>query len=293
METQDRRLLQSARESAPEARGSVFDPHPLVLGLEPGDGLHRRLDLLTVLQVTKRWRDAILTRSNGLSEGARELLSGHDREGAPLEGPHLAFLPLALLGHEHADGRLLGMALALPEYVSADARREALRAIAAVRHLALGRLGRWSIASDTGGSETGSLRAEAWTAHPGGATHWSSVTPVVFDRHPKSDRRDRYQAEVASTIAKACARIALPEPREAIVTTVSAHSGVPPAFRFPRLSRKDGSARSHAHATLVFDRPVRGPIAIGAGRYRGYGFFPPLDGVAPASQGNVSPERSR
>lgn len=36
--------------------------------------------------------------------------------------------------------------------------------------------------------------------------------------------------------------------------------------------------RRHAHAILVFDRPVRGPILLGAGRYRGYGLCRPLSG---------------
>jgi CRISPR-associated protein Csb2 len=264
------------RDAAPTAPGTVFGPHPLVLTLEREDGPCRHLDLLTVLQVTKRWREAILTRSNGLSDRARELLSGHDAEGTPLEGPHLAFLPLAFVGHEHADGRLLGMALALPAGVSHDDRRESLRAVAAVHHLALGRLGRWKVAADTSASPTWNLRPEAWTAHPNGATHWSTVTPVVFDRHPKTDRRDKYQQEVAAMIAGACTRIGLPEPREVIVTPVSAHFGAPPAFAFPRLLRKDGSERRHTHAILVFDEPVCGPILIGAGRYRGYGVGRPV-----------------
>ena len=55
------------------------------------------------------------------------------------------------------------------------------------------------------------------------------------------------------------------------MTAVSAHLGVPPAHVFPRLARKDGSERRHAHAILVFDEPVRGPVLIGAGRYRGHG----------------------
>ncbi len=73
-----------------------------------------------------------------------------------------------------------------------------------------------------------------------------------------------------SLVARACgARV--PRPREIIVTSVSAHLGVPPALEFPRLRRKDGGERRHAHAILVFDEPVEGPVLIGAGRYRGYG----------------------
>jgi CRISPR-associated protein Csb2 len=255
----------------------VFSPHPVVLTLEPEEGPYRHLDLLSALAVAQRWREAVLSKSNGLPDRVREMLSGHNPDGAPLDGPHLAFLPLAFVAHEHADGRLLGMALTLPADISHDDRRMALRAVGNVRRLALGRLGVWKITPETNASPTWNLRPQVWTAHPGGSTHWSTVTPVAFDRHPKTDHRSEYQREIAAMIASACTRIGLPEPREVIVTQVSAHLGVPPAFAFPRLRRKDGGERRHAHAILVFDKPVSGPVILGAGRFRGYGFCRPLN----------------
>ncbi|MGH8953055.1 MAG: type I-G CRISPR-associated protein Csb2 [Acidimicrobiia bacterium] len=253
------------------APGTVFDVHPIVLGFQREDGPQRELDLSCVLAVVQRWREAIISQSNGLPGRIRGLLSGHKGDGAPLEEPHLAFLPLAFVGHSHADGRLLGMGLSLPSDISRDERRKALQAIAKVRHLALGRLGLWRIAPERRSSPPWNLRPRVWTSYPQGATHWSTVTPVVFDRHPKTKDRGAHQKEVAAMIASACKRIGLPQPRNVIVTHVSAHLGVPPAFAFPRLTRKDGSERRHAHAILVFDEPVCGPIMIGAGRYRGYG----------------------
>jgi len=268
--------VDAARE-ADSGRGTVFSPHPIVLTLEREDGAQRYLDLPCVLAVVHRWREAILSMSDGFTHEVRGLLSGHNQDGSPLERPHLAFLPLAFVGHPHADGRLLGMGLVLPAGISRDDRRAALRAIGAVRHLALGRLGTWTIASERSSSPPWTLRPEAWTAYADGATHWSTVTPIVFDRHPKKDDRAGYQREAAAMIATACTRIGLPEPRAVIVTHVSAHLGVPPAFVFPRLRRKDGSERQHTHAILVFDEPVCGPVLIGAGRYRGYGVGRPLD----------------
>jgi CRISPR-associated protein Csb2 len=262
----------------PAAPGTVFSPHLTALTLERDTGPYRHLDLLCVLQVVQRWREAILSEGNDLPEGARHLLSGHDRDGAPLEGPHLSFVPLAFVGHPHADGRLLGMGLALPEGLPGEERRQALRAVGRVRHLLLGRLGTWRVASMTSARPAWNLRPETWTAHPEGATHWSTLTPVAYDRHPKSDDRAAYQREVASMIAQACVRIGLPEPREVVVTPVSAHLGAPPSHAFLRLRRKDGSERRHTHAIFVFDRPVRGPILVGAGRYRGYGVCRPLGG---------------
>lgn len=264
------------------APGTVFSPHPLILTLEREDGPYRHLDLLSTLAVVERWRDAILSYSNDLPGPVRELLSGHGSDGSPREEPHLAFLPLAFVGHPHADGRLLGMGLVLPRTVPPDHRRTALQAIGRVRRLALGRLGAWRLQAETGLSPAWNLRPEVWTAADEGATHWSTVTPVVFDRHPKAGGRAEYQSDVAAMIATACMRIGLPDPREVIVTQVSVHVGVPPAFQFPRLRRKDGSERRHAHAIVVFDRPVLGPVLIGAGRYRGYGALRPIRDLPPA-----------
>lgn len=257
--------------------GTVFNPYPLTLKLTPIQSSYKALDLTATVTVTNRWRDAILSHSNGLSERVRRMLSGHHANGGPAEDPHLAFLPLAFVGHEHADGHLLGMGLALPGDLAREDRRQALRAIAAVRELKLGPLGVWRPEPVTESRPAWNLRPEAWTATPEGATQWSTVTPVAFDRHPKAKDRAKYQQETAEMIAEACTRIGLPRPREVIVTHVSAHLGVPPVLNFPRIKRKDGSERRHAHAILVFDEPVQGPILIGAGRFRGYGVCRPVE----------------
>jgi CRISPR-associated protein Csb2 len=250
---------------------TVFSPHVLVFQLKVRQGAFRHLDLLTTLAVTNRWREAILSHTNGLPEPVRRTLSGHGANGGPAEEPHLAFLPLAFVGHAHADGHLLGMGLALPAHLSREERREALRTIAAVHELKLGALGVWQVEPVTAQQPPQALRAQGWTAGPAGATHWSTVTPVALDRHPKTGDQAKDQREIAASIADACARVGLPKPREVIVTQISAHHGVPPSFAFPRLQRKDGSERRHVHAILVFDEPVCGPMMIGAGRFRGYG----------------------
>lgn len=263
----------------PTAAGTVFDPHLIVLRLERADGPLRHLDLACTLQVTSRWRDALLSRSNDLSEAARSILSGHDAEGRPLESPHLAFLPLGFVGHPQADGHLLGMAAVLPRSLATPVRRDVLRALARVRELKLGRLGCWRLDSVTESHPPVGLRAPTWTAHPRGATEWSTVTPFVLDRHPKSREPAAYREEVATVITRACARVGLPAPSHVVVTPVSAHLGTPASHDYPRLHRKDGSQRRHTHAILIFDQPVRGPILIGAGRYRGYGVCRAIGGT--------------
>ncbi len=260
----------------PSTARTVFSPHLVTFQLGAKQSAYQQLGLVSTLAVASRWREAILSHSNGLSESVRRMLTGHNGDGSPVTTPHLAFVPLAFVSHEHADGHLLGMGLALPAGLSRDDRREALRAFAAVRDLKLGRLGVWSVEPVTASGAPWNLKPEAWTAYPRRATHWSTVTPIVLDRHPKSKDRTQYEREVATTIAIACTRIGLPQPREVIVTQVSGHHGVPPSFRFPRMRRKDNSERRHTHAILVFDESVCGPVTIGAGRFRGYGLCRPL-----------------
>ncbi len=264
--------------ATPEAIGTVFSPHVLVFQLKARQGPFRHLDLLATLTLTNRWREAILSHTNDLPEPVRRMLSGHGADGGPAEEPHLAFLPLAFVGNEQADGHLLGMGLALPVHLSRDERCEALRAIAAVRDLKMGPLGVWQVDPVTAEQLPQALRPETWTIHPKGATHWCTVTPIALDRHPKASDKARYQTDIAASITDACSRVGLRRPQEVIVTPFSAHLGVPPSFAFPRLQRKDGSERRHTHAILVFDEPACGPMLIGAGRFRGYGVCRPVRG---------------
>jgi CRISPR-associated protein Csb2 len=266
----------AGRERRKEAAGTVFSPHLIVFSLEREDGPYQALDLRLVATVAARWREALVSQCDDMPERVREVVSGHGRDGAPFQGPHLAFLPLAFVAHRHADGHLLGIAITLPQALAPEDRRHVLRVLARVGQLRLGPLGVWRLERETSARPPWNLQSEAWTAHPGGATHWSTVTPVAFDRHPKARDRGEYQREAAEMIAAACVAVELPRPREIIVTPVSVHLGVPPAHVFPRLARKDGSERRHAHAILVFDEPVVGPVLIGAGRYRGYGAARPL-----------------
>ncbi len=107
---------------------------------------------------------------------------------------------------------------------------------------------------------------------PSGAITWASVTPVALDRHGKSARFD---AAAEAQIAEACEHIGLPRPTLVELSSTSFIVGAPHARTMPALRRKDGSARRHVHVRLEFPEPVRGPVLIGAGRFRGYGFCMP------------------
>jgi CRISPR-associated protein Csb2 len=203
--------------------------------------------------VTQRWREALLSHSNDLGAPVRAVLSGHNADGAPLRDTHLAFVPLAFIGHVHADGHLLGMGITVPNELSQEHRRAVSIAVGRVRELRLGRLGVWNIEPVLAARPPLNLSAETWTAYPKGARNWSTMTPMVFDQHPKSKGKAAFHAEVAAMVGQCCMRIGLPVPSDVIVTPVSAHFGVPPAREFPLLQRKDGTPRRHTHIILAFD----------------------------------------
>ena len=81
-----------------------------------------------------------------------EWVSGHTSDGSRSEQPHLAFLPLAHIGREHADGHLLGLAVALPRGVTTVERRRCLRDLLydgygepRALDLTMGHMGTWRV----------------------------------------------------------------------------------------------------------------------------------------------------
>jgi CRISPR-associated protein Csb2 len=272
------------------AVSTVFDPRLQVFPLQREDGPVRHLDLVATLQLTARLREAVLTQ---LGYSAPEVLTGHTAGGRS-ERPHIAFIPVPFVGSKHAHGGILGIGVAVPREIDADAHRFLLTALLGIRDgirpdgtrvpenergLKLGRLGRWSFGVIDSASPV-NLRERLWTAAPRGARQWATVTPYVYDRHPKAKDKAAYQRELADSVRESWQRVRQPDQTdvklEVVITPLSAHLGVLPAHGFPRMTRKDGGECRHSHVILIFERPVVGPLLLGAGRYRGYGFCRPL-----------------
>jgi CRISPR-associated protein Csb2 len=251
--------------------GSLFDPRLTVLAL-----FGRRLSLPATLKLTETLRGAVLS---ACPEPAPEWVSGHQPDGRPSSDPHLALLPLPFVGHEHADGRLMGVALALPKRIDPAQTTYYLGPLLRDKHGLPHRsrlfAGHWlecSAELEVRESPPTSLRSEVWT---GPSRTWASVSPVVLDRH--FDGKDKWE-RAAETVKDACERIGLPRPREVLMHPVSLVEGVPHARDFPRITRKrDGGRMHHSHAVILFDEAVEGPVMVGAGRFRGYGLCWPMD----------------
>ncbi len=262
------------QEPLPEVEPrSIFDPRIVVFAITGS-----RASLPATLKLTAALR-GLLMRECAV-QPPPEWFSGHDADGRATTEPHLALAPLPFVGAPHADGRILGMAMSLPR---ALAPGEAGRVLGPILHAIDTGLprehrlfdGEWlecTAALDIRERPPVNLAPRTWTA---ASRTWVSVTPVVLNRH--FDGGDRWE-RAAESVKDACKHIGLPRPREVLLHPVSLAEGVPHARDFPRLMRKrDGGRQSHAHAVIVFDLPVTGPVLVGAGRFRGYGLCRPMD----------------
>lgn len=264
---------------SPETARSFFSHDILVLARQYGPNL----GLESTALLTAALRGAILKACSPVPEW----ISGHEENGAPLQRPHLAVVPFGYVGHSHADGHVLGVGCIFPSDVPPRERGRALRNLLFSMQgepreveLTLGRFGTWALRREERLAAPLALQPETWTRQ---SCFWASVTPVVLDRYPKTDlgqNRAGWAAEVAEIVAGSCERAGLPSPRQIDIDKTSWHRGAPRAKPgqggFPLLPVKSGVAeRMQVHVWLRFAEPVEGPVLIGAGRYRGYGFCKP------------------
>ncbi len=268
-----RKVQGDIQEEIPE---SDFDSRLVVLGMSGG-----RVSLPATLTMANALRGLLMR--NCPEQPPPEWFSGHTAAGAPSKRPHLAIVPLAFVGSQHSDGRIMGMAVILPVELNPQEARNCIAPILRDSSTGLPRShrlfdGKWmecGLEHETRESPPLNLRPETWSGGARGSRVWASVTPVVLNRH--FDGEDRWQ-RAAESLKTACEHIGLPRPRETMLHAVSPVEGVPHAREFARIKRKsDGGYRSHSHAVLIFDEPVRGPVLIGAGRFRGYGLCRPMD----------------
>lgn len=251
-------------------RGSIFDPRLIVLALSG-----KQLSLPATLKITEALRGALMA---ACPEPIPEWISGHKPDGKPSEKPHVAFLALPFVGDKYADGRLMGVALALPRDLDPAQTDKVLTTWLRDEHGQPHRLrlfnGQWLecvIELEMRESPPLNLQFETWTRP---SKRWGTVTPVVLDRHfDGTDKWDR----AAETVKDACERVGLPRPVEVLLHPVSLFQGSPKSGDFPSIKRKkDGGRMHHAHAVILFDEAVAGPLIVGAGRFRGYGLCRPI-----------------
>ena len=218
-----------------------------------------------------------------------EELSGHRQDGRPVAAPHVAFLPLPYVGFEHADGRLLGVAISVPDGVSDAGRRALYRAVGKWEQsqeplrVTLGIGGIVRMRRQRSLTTLVSLRPSGWCR---ASCRWVSSTPVALPRHPgrlvggTAVARAKAWTLAESAVAAACSHVGLSNPLSVQVSLSPYLAGARPATRFPPFSQQVPGGkmvrRQLVHASLVFERPVAGPVMLGTGRFFGLGLMRPV-----------------
>ncbi len=280
----NRRFAAIAVETSPWQPASPGSPgHPdtslgdrmILLDREHGD----LDDLRDTARICEALRRAIMARCP--VQPVPPWIGGHHDDGRVLDRDHLACIALPQWRADRG-WRLGAAALLVPRDVSEERiRRDLLPALDADSkqgplrlwdrgHPALD----WKLRRRIGGAAEAMLQEEWWRGQAAGARRWASVTPAVMDRHGSrvAERRD--------AIERSCHRLGLPSPVHIDLGRESAVPNVPVAGSFPMSTRPGRPSRQQWHVHVAFDRPVRGPIVLGAGRYRGYGLLMPIDDPA-------------
>ena len=226
-----------------------------------------------------------------------EAVSGHRADGKPTLSPHIAIVPIPFVGSPHADGRILGIAVSIPNGVDRVSRTALYRAIGTWEHtmqgrpgpseellkLTLGTRGVVQLRRVLGDSDLVSLRPGVWLKS---ARRWISVTPVALPQHPGSlakgtaKTRAKAWARAEAAVRLACTHVDLPEPVAVVLSTDPWIAGARKAAHFPafRQTGREGQPvrRQLVHVSLTFDDLVRGPLMLGAGRFIGLGLMRPV-----------------
>lgn len=262
---------------------SPFDPNFIVL--RESDAANQTFGLESTAKVVRTLRNLIMSESP--IQPVPSWVGGHESNGEKLESElHMALIPLAFVGHDYADGHLMGVGILLPRNVH---YRELAKVLGPILfdentnepntlELKMGKAGVWKVERDTDFAPRRTLQTLTYTAS---SSSWASVTPILLDRMPKTDRvRDpiAWRKEVAGIVSQSCRRVGLPEPIAVRVEKTPFFRGslraMPSQGGFPQLRRD----KFQVHVVIDFDKPVEGPMLLGAGRFRGYGLLRPWTG---------------
>ncbi len=210
-------------------------------------------------------------------------LSGHAESG-PTEQPHVAFVPLPFVGHEHADGSLVGCALVLPRELPGRDREVLLRLVAKWEKDRSDDRGHLTLAGGTLSpfivrrvdvSAKAALDPTRWSRS---SARFITATPIALDRNPGNLRSNqdgtarKAALEAQKSISDACLRVVGVRPASVEVSLAPLLPGAQHVRDFlPWPGRPGRTPRVRVHADIRFAAQVRGPLLLGAGRYFGLG----------------------
>ena len=231
-----------------------------------------------VVALASALRKAVMSR---IPDPIPAQLSGH---GAPGQ-PHLGFLALPDVGHEHADGHILGVALAVPRDLPPADLTLLLRGVI-MDPLAQLRMPGGSTLTLQYGADRYGLQPSRWEARSRGSREWVTATPLMLDGHLRRGRDE------ASEVARSLTIAGYPQPASVEVSAAPLTAG---AVWRPRPGTMPTSRpqRRLLHARIRFAEPVIGPVLAGSMRYLGLGLFLPATSAPAPPHGRTTPQEQR
>ncbi len=202
-------------------------------------------------------------------------LTGRDASGTPLTGHrHAHLLPLDLDGDGHLDHIVVHAPMGLGPLA-----QRALRGLK--RTWTKGGVGELQIAL-AGQGDVEDLRALPAPLDTGitsllgsrlGSRTWTSFTPLVLPRHQKARGSNALDGQIQKELASR----GLPTATVEILPWDDETRHLRHAVRVRRSPAKPPPTDAGFAVRLIFDEPVRGPIAIGYGSHFGLGLFGATD----------------
>jgi len=272
------------KATAPPQPASLFSPTDWVLFERVGGSrplASRATDLARALR-------GALIEARG-NQDLPATLSGHEENG-PTAQPHVAFVPLPFVGHEHADGALMGCALVLPCELPKNDREILLRLVAKWEKARANERDNLTLAGGTlppfhvrrvEVSAKAALDPARWSRS---SARFITATPIALDKNPGNLRSNqdgtarKAVLEAQQSIREACQHVVGVRPVSVEVSLAPLLPGAQHVREFlPWPGRPGRTPRVRVHAEIQFAEPVIGPLLLGAGRYFGLGLCLPVE----------------
>ena len=180
------------------------------------------------------------------------LVSGHNPDGSVLKKSHVSFQSLLFSDAKHADGHLMGVGICLPTGTTHDERFQILGALSNLN----------SVSTEHGTWKVGRFD-DRWSLNPSRyqstSRLWATTTPIELPYFPRKHK------PAYGIIAECCETSGLPKPERVDVRPAPFVLG---GYDARHYKQERGLL---VHARIKFRQPVSGPVAIGRGRYLGFG----------------------
>lgn len=206
---------------------------------------------------------------HGADDRSHVAVLGLPNVGAPGQLPDG---PAVIGSNPNADGRLMGLGVAVPLDMPDDDLQRMGTALSRIEQLALPSQLRTdsAVAAELTRARppyaTRAVDPQRWR---GPSTVWATATPVVFDRFPAGRSAEQMVAEALVTAG-------FPVPARVVAQRAPILPGALQHSVSSVMRRSGARARPFTHAWVAFDEPVEGPVIAGSMRYRGLGLFAPM-----------------